>query len=143
MTTFLIAVEELYCDSNGAFDVLHVCDDAGVMDFITLRGNDVAPSMERATTEQKKKAADYYIQNCLDINTKYGHIGCTVVLSRSRKAPNNTPLEVVDFIDAYYDRCYANRVDAKIAVIVNDSKVWVNKSCIKTIIKGKAPYWFS
>ncbi len=45
-TMFLIATEELYCESYGAYDVLHVCDTDGNMDFVTLRGNDAAPELE-------------------------------------------------------------------------------------------------
>lgn len=141
MTTFLIAVEELFCESNGAFDILHVCNEFGEMDFITLRCNDTAPNLEKASADLRKKAAEYYITAKLDTNIKRGHIGCTVVLSRSRKAPNKTPLKVVDFIDAHYDSRWNQHVDAKIAVDVEGVKVWVNKSCINAIIRGKAPYW--
>lgn len=140
-TMFLIATEELYCESYGAYDVLHVCDADGDMDFITLRGNDSAPKLEKASDELKAKAAASYVDNKLDTNAKRGHIGCTVVLARSRKAPNATPLKVVDFVEAHYDNRYNQRVDAKVAVDVEGQKMWVNKSCIKDIIKGKAPYW--
>lgn len=140
-TMFLIATEELYCDSYGAIDVLHVCDADGNMDFITLRGDEVAPELERANSEIRAKAAASYVDRLLDTNAKRGHIGCTVVLARSRKAPNATPLRVVDFVDAHYDSRYNQRVDAKVAVDVEGQKVWVNKSCIKEIVKGKPPYW--
>lgn len=138
---FILATEEMYCESNGAFDILHVCDEHGNVDFITLRGDEVAPSLPKASAELRAIAAQNFINNKCDINAKRGHIGCTVILQRSRKAPNKVELTVLDYAEAHYDARFNQWVDAKVAVDVEGSKVWVNASCIKEIVKGKRPYW--
>lgn len=151
----LVAVDERYNDNDGAYDIAIVWTGTKVVHF---RNNGYVQEFHthgvpRANEEQKQAAIDYEIANTEESNNWnkycYGgrgadtYIGCIVTLQRSRKAPNKTPLEVVDFEQEYYNEYYNNRSPERIAVLVDGSKVWVSTGCIKEVVKGvkKLPFW--
>ncbi len=143
----VVAIEHLHDDSNGAFSL------ATVWDGSSLREISYANAYNRgsfddaevnANTEQKRAASVWYVENKEDIKMIGNHasyIGCKVVLSRSRKAPNGTPLLVVNFSAGGYNEQFRCHEPSKIAVETEDSIVWVSASTIKSVVEYAAPWW--
>ena len=151
----LIAVDERYNNNDGATEIAIVWTGSGCVYFKNngYETQFVAGSIPPASEEQLEAAKAYEIANTPETNNfqKYyyagagadTYIGCTVLLKRSRKAPNNTPLDVVDFEPESYNEYYNRRNPERIAVLVEGSKVWVSTGCIKETVKGvkKLPFW--
>lgn len=135
----LLAVEELYCNSNGAFELIHVWNGEEIIIHHSRDGFNINSAIN-ATPEIKAIASEWYQLNVKDTR-KHTYIGCTVILARSRKAPNKIPLKVLDFIEGGYDSRYNQYIDDKITVLHDDGHITINASCIKEVILGAAPYW--
>lgn len=147
-----VAVDSRYDDSMGAYDVAYMFDGESVFTVGGMYSQENVPSHTNCTFEQKREASIKYMETAKESNNfnKYCHngrgeytfIGCTVSLKRSRKAPNNTPLEVVDFIEGGYNGRY-NETD-KVEVTDGVSSWVVSSGCIEKVIKGvkETPFWY-
>lgn len=145
----VVAIEHKYNDNDGAYSVAWVWDGETLTNESYANGyNNMAFDAAEvdASPEQIKLAAEAFAMGKLDMSrghfSQYNtYIGCVVKLKRSRKAPNNVELMVVDHTDAYYDRTWNRHVDAQIAVMVEGVKVWVSKACVNEVVKGAYPWW--
>lgn len=140
----VVGVDQCYSDNNGAFDVVHVWSEGEVVSH-TLRDNDgnVTPKVN-ATEEQKAVAGDWMQSHSKDVNVRNGcatYIGCTVILQRSRKAPNKVALDVINHKDRQWNGNYMRYDEEQICVKVNDAAVWVSVGCIKEVVKYRRPWW--
>ena len=144
----LLSVDERYSDDAGAYIVLHVMH-PDTLEVTTIGG--AYDSIERhqikgmtlASEAQRQVAAEIYANSCRDLCAKQGHalyIGCMVVLARSRKAPNKTPLKVVDHKDRRWNGYNYDPEQVKVE-LPDGSMVWVGYSCIVSAVRGKLPYW--
>lgn len=138
-TPVCVLVHHGYDESMGAFTYAFFWDG----EKVTEQGgmySDLAYDAYKvtATTEQIKAAAEWYNVNHVDTNS-FTYLGCVVKLKRSRKAPNNTPLKVVDYEAVGYVNGY--RTSAQVCVLVDDSRVWVNHSTVDSVVTGKPVWW--
>lgn len=78
-----------------------------------------------------------YCYNRLGANT---FLGCIVTLKGSRKAPNKTPLTVIKFHEAYFDKRYNQHVTEKVTVTDGVTSWDVSSNCIHELIKGVKEY---
>ena len=139
----VVAIDHRYNDNDGAYSVAFFWDGESVTSDCFADGynqgrfDDVKVN---ATTEQKAAAADWWQANNLQAHGKE-LLNCTVMLQRSRKAPNKTPLLVVDYDAGGYNARFNQYDPEQVAVNVNGNIVWVSIGCIKDVVKGKRPWW--
>ncbi|QGZ16081.1 hypothetical protein Kuja_0900 [Vibrio phage vB_VchM_Kuja] len=155
MEKVCVAVDHKHDDSNGAYSIFYMWDGKEVSTeggmYSGLAYNHYSVD---ASEEQIKAASDYmretaeegyaYNRNANCFRGDYTYIGCVVKLARSRKAPNNTELEVIDYIDRFYNKKFHSWVEAKIVVQNSDGNTYyVSVGCIKEVVKGvkELPYW--
>jgi hypothetical protein len=135
----IVHVTECFNEDCGAYDkVYYLIGNTLSCEVFTARDPRPTPSVN-ATGEEIKLAECLYMAQGLRREGRY-LIGSVVTLQRSRKAPNKTPVKIVDFSDRYFDGSYWQ--DAKIHVTWNDglADAWVAESCIKDI-KANALDW--
>jgi hypothetical protein len=98
-----------------------------------------------ATADQIKAAGDYYQQIFKDACNKNGttlYLGCVVELSRSRKAPNKTPLLVLNHKDRKWNDYYRTFDPEMILVEIDEQRAeWVSVGCVKNIVQYRRPWW--
>ena len=131
----VVATEGCYNDNNGAYDLAHCWngEELKVVNYANCYNRVSHDAVSTNATEQQiKEASSYYINNVISKSL----LGSTVVLQRSRKAPNKVELVVVDTMEGGYNSQYNNYEPSKIAVLHDGCKVWVNESCIKEVVKG-------
>lgn len=132
-----VAKNEGYDNSMGAYTEFYFWDG----EQVTTEGgmySDVAYNAYSVdATIDQIEAAGKWVQENAEVKFSGDFYGCTVILARSRKAPNGVELEVVDHI--------INRFgNEEIAVMVEGSKVWVSANTVKDIVKlpaAKRPLW--
>ena len=96
-----------------------------------------------------KEASEYYQLNMKDYNYNKWigngtntYVGCTVVLKRSRKAPNKVRLKVVEYIQGGYDSYYNHHIPALIVVEDDEGiRYSTSVSTIDKVVLGCKPYW--
>ena len=153
--TVCIAIDHLYDDSMGDYAVFYLWDGEKVYTEGGMYSGVRSDAYEvNATREQIAAASAAYIESAPETYNYnkycYGRrgcntfIGCIVKLHRSRKAPNNTDLTVVDFHEAYYCNRYNQHVPEKLTVTDGVSTWAVSSNCIKTVVKGvkEKPFWY-
>ena len=133
----VVALDDIYCNSNGSMLVAWVFDGEKVWEHVYSSGySEFNHASVNCSKEQFDLAVIAYQKQRL--STKI--IGSTVILSRSRKAPNGVELEVVGYEPGYINR-YNQKTPNQIRVLTEDGAVWVNQSCIKEIVLGPKPWW--
>ncbi|QFT40083.1 MULTISPECIES: hypothetical protein [unclassified Vibrio] len=144
----VVWVDHRYNDNDGAYSIAVIWTGSSIRQENYSNGyNNVAfnAAEVNATQEQIETAAQWYIDNCKDTSMRDGHstfIDCTVTLTRSRKAPNNTPLRVVNFSKGGFDDRYGHGQPDEICVKLDDGEtVWVSLGCLKEVVKYAAPIW--
>lgn len=112
----------MYSDLN--YDAYHVTNDLTIV-------RDASKEWE-ATAERKQGVYNKYAQ-------RKHFQGCVVVLSRSRKAPNKTPLKVLkDFDGGRNGRFF--EPDQILVELPEGGSQWVNASCIAEVVQGVYDY---
>lgn len=137
----VVGVESKYCSNNGAYELAYVWTgkDVRIENYANAYNQGAHDdAVVNASPEQVKAAGDWWESYSNERNNSYD--GCTVILSRSRKAPNKVPLKVIQSEPAYYND-YNQRVDAQIHVELEAGSVWVNQSCIAEVVKVPRPFW--
>lgn len=135
----VVAIENRYNDNDGETVWVVTWDGEKVDTTCVLSGYvDLGKIKVDATIDDRDKAAKWWIDNAID---KKPLVGCTVKLKRSRKAPNNTELLVVEHHEAYFDRMLYRENLERITVDVDGEHVTVSASCINEVVKGHAPWW--
>jgi hypothetical protein len=141
-----------YNDNNGAFTVFTLFD-TKTKQFSTEGGiySDLAfdhyePTSDLDVIFDASNRCNPTPQNGVynKYASRYHYTGCIVSLKRSRKAPNNTPLEVIGDRDGGYNSFYNNYQPDEILVkLDNGDQVWVSAGCINEILKGVLvfPLW--
>jgi len=138
-----VAVDHTYNDNDGArtFAIMwngeEVYMDCVASAYDNGRFDDARVN---ATQEEKQAAADWWQANETKV---YGSklIGCTVVLQRSRKAPNKTPLLVVDYDAGGYNARF-NQYDPETVCVQHEgANIWVSVGCVKEVVEARAPWW--
>lgn len=144
----VVAIDSKYNDNDGAYHLAYVWngETLEVVNYSNGRNLAFDAAVKDATPEQVAEAAGYFAANKMDLS-KLGfdttYIGCTVILARSRKAPNKTPLRVVNWRKGGYNS-YNNQHDPErvcVALPDSDDVAWVNVGCIKEITRGCPPWW--
>lgn len=145
---YVLAVDGKYSDNNGAWDVATVWDGKK----LSYDGSMYNPSTYNYATpicrdeEVIYAASRHFDTVAVEHNNKHSFVNCVVKLKRSRKAPNNKPLKVLQCIDAHYDSRFNCRVDDKVVVLDEETgnKYTVNYSCISEMVKGVIDYprWY-
>lgn len=144
MEKVIVCVEQCYSDNNGAFDVVYYWDGESVETETLTESSAASSPSVNATRLQKMEAGDWMRVNSKDINVRNGvatYIGCTVILQRSRKAPNKIELEVINHKDREWNQNYMRYDDDQICVNVDGVSVWVSTGCIKDVVKYRRPWW--
>lgn len=151
----IVAIDECYNDNWGSYDVIYIYDK-----FSNKLRSEVVNGMNPlnkysfevdGTDEDIQKAGEIYAIEKWDLSRQSSYngnentyIGCEVILSRSRKAPNKVPLKVTNYYPSYYDNKFNNRVPSAIMVVDKDGNEYVTStSCIKEVIKGAYPFWYN
>lgn len=144
----VVAVDHKYNDNDGAYSIAVVWDGSVAVSHNYSNGyNGVKfdAAVKDATDEQVKAAAEWYINTYKDISEDHRgnptFIGCTVTLSRSRKAPNKTPLKVTKYAAGGYNKRYGCWDQPKVCVDVQGQPVWVSVGCISEVLQGDTPWW--
>lgn len=151
-----IAKDDKYDDSMGAYTLFYLWDGEQVMvEGGIYSGLPYNTYEVNATHEQKVAASQAYMdaqkegfnfnKHCYSGRGAYTFIGCVVELSRSRKAPNKTPLEVIAFFEGGYDSRYNHDRPEQVTVTDGENNWIVSSSCINKVIKGvkEKPFWFT
>lgn len=155
MEKVCVAIDHKHDDSMGAYSLFYMWDGKQVSTeggmYSNMAYNHYAID---ATDEQIKAASDYMRETTLESHAynkyanggrgAYTYVGCVVKLSRSRKAPNNVELKVVDYDDRYFNERFGTWVEAKITVKDADGVEYgVSVGCIKEVVKGvkELPFW--
>tara|TARA_Y100000310_G_C20233141_1_gene601199 strand:+ start:120 stop:590 length:471 start_codon:yes stop_codon:yes gene_type:complete len=134
-TPVCVKMQECYTDNNGAFNVYYMWDGEKVYNDGGTQAGFIYQNVD-ATKQQKIDAANWVYANTKEDDNECTYVGCVVILQRCRKAPNKTPLKVLDFAEGYYNE-YNRYVVEQILVELEDStSVWVSYSCIKEMVKG-------
>ena len=153
MEQVIVAVDDLYTDNNGAYQVAYVWDGERVSQVGGMYDSNVY--RVTATPEQIKAAAEYakaeaeanttnnWNKYCYNGRGAYTFINCIVTLKRSRKAPNKIPLKVIDFLESGYNARFNNHVGERIEVTDGETSWVVSSNCIDEVVKGvvKYPFW--
>lgn len=144
----VIAVDHKYDDNNGAYSIAWLWDGSSVWTENYANGYNGGKFDDlevNASTDQIKAAGDWYELNSNDVSLNANgtpmFVGCTVTLSRSRKAPNKTPIKVLSFVKGGYDPRFNNHIPDQIVVDVDGDRVKVNASCVKDVVKFTRPWW--
>lgn len=147
--TVCVAVDDKYSDNNGPYQVAYFWDG----EKVEQRGGmyDHAVYSADCTDAQLKAAAEWMIANtsesanwnkyCYGGRGANTYIGCTVKLTRSRIAPNNTPLKVIAFYESEYNGSY--KTPERVVVTDGHERWAVSSGCIKELVKGikDVVYW--
>lgn len=157
-TTVCIATEDCYNSNNGAYTIFWFFDGEKVftkggmysdLSFNTYSVDATEEQIIAASTVYMEKVEETYNYNKYANNGSgtNTYIGCIVSLSRSRKAPNNIPLKVIDFSDRYYNPTFRNWVGEKVDLVneeTGEKFTDISIGCIKEVIKGikEKPFWF-
>jgi|GEM_PF-6337785 len=153
MNQVIVAVEEKYNDNNGAYQIAYLWDgerveQAGGMYDPAIYCVNATPEQIKAASEWAKADAEAnptknwnkYYYGGLGANT---FVGCVVTLKRSRKAPNGTPLKVINFLEAAYYTHFNKHLAERVEVTDGYNSWVVSSGCIDKVIKGvvKYPSW--
>ncbi len=153
-TPVCVAVEDKYSDNNGAWTVFTFFDG---QEFTTKGGmyQDLRHNAYQvnATIKQLRKASIIALEQAPEghnYNRYAGnggtdtYVGCLVKLKRSRKAPNNTELKVLEWFDGGYSGRYNNYIPDQIRVTDGSQRWIVSASCISEVVKGvkESPFWY-
>lgn len=141
----VVAVDHLHCDSNGAYSVAFVYDRKAqtvtTEVFADCHGGSYNDAVVDATREEIEAAAEAFRKHrpTKRVGGTLSYNGCEVTLSRSRKAPNKIPLQVINTYDRYFNGiCY---VSASVDVLHEGKVINVSHSCVNEVIKGPYPWW--
>lgn len=149
----IVAVDSAYTNNNGPSDTAIIWDGEQLF-YFTNNGYQTSwySGVMRSATKEELVEASKFIEAATEPTIPYNkcayngygahtYIGCVVTLSRSRKAPNNTPLKVTKFKERLYNGQYYE--NEQVAVLVEGQEVWVSSSCIKDVVEGvkQLPFW--
>ena len=153
MEQVIVAVEDMYNDNNGAYQIAYLWDGerveqvGGVYDQVMYCVN-ATPEQIKAASEWAKANAEANPTNnwnkyCYGGRGADTFIDCIVTLKRSRKAPNIVPLKVVNFLEDVYDERFNNYTGERVEVTDGENNWVVSSGCINEVIKGfvKYPFW--
>lgn len=148
-TPVVVAVDECYCNDNGAYQTAYLWDGEKVFTdggryyrgpHFTVNCD---PEQFKAAVEWQRENTPYtipYNKYCYNRLGAHTYIGCIVKLKRSRLAPNGVPLKVVEFFESYYDKNYDQRVDEKFSV-TDGTVTWkVSTNCLAEVVQGVKEY---
>lgn len=145
-----VAADHCYDDSMGAYVVAYLWDGEKVTREGGIYQNTDYTSAN--ATIEEKRAASVWLESNIDYSANYNkyakcdtYVGCIVTLKRSRKAPNNVPVKVIDFIDGGYNSRFNSYESEKVVVETEQGERFtVSYGCIDTLVKGiqKFPYWY-
>lgn len=133
----VVAIDEKRNYNYGEFVVLYVLDQDEVKSFeVTHQSHPCYYVQKDIINNELRDIANeiYRTKNKVQGN----HIGNIVKLARSRKAPNNVELEVVNFYPESYNRHFNQRIPAQVGVLVDGKEVLVSLNTIKEIVKGQS-----
>lgn len=133
----VVAINEGYTDNNGSTSTAVWWNGVAIHNECYADGYNGGSFDDRrvnASHEQIKAAADEYQRTSGDICNRT-YIGCVVKLTRARKAPNRTPLEVVDHQAPKY------RQNERICVEAPIGRMWVSIGCVESVVSYRAPSW--
>ena len=150
-TPVCIAIDHKYSDNNGAWTVFYFWNGQEVISKGGMYEDYAFNAFEVNATIDQKRAASIWTENNTEESLNYcnklqadTYVDCIVKLKRSRKAPNNIELKVVDFAKGGYN-AYNNYTPDQVRVVNSDNTidVWVSASCINEVIKGAKvlPWW--
>lgn len=137
----IVAIEERYNDNDGAYSFAWVLEGDKLYTVSVSNGHNGGrfdDAVVDATPEQVAIAAEIYA-NEKRMTAQW--LDCTVILARSRKAPNRVPLLVVDYATGGYNARFNQYDPEQVCVLVEGEKTWVNATCVKGVVKGAYPYW--
>lgn len=152
----LISVDHKYSDNNGAWTEFYCWTGTEVVTFGSMYGTDEREHLiTDDLTEDELQAAKAWIFENTEEKATYNkycynrlgattYLGCIVTLKRSRKAPNNVDLKVIEFHESYYNKQFNNHVAEQVTVTDGINCWTVSSNCIDKLVKGtkKLPYWY-
>lgn len=130
----IVHVRECFSEDLGAYDKVYWLDGLSLeMTGLTARDSIPTPRIN-ALPEQIELAQELYTSQAIYRQGRH-IIGSTVILQRSRKAPNKVPVLIVDYAERHFDGSYWQ--DEKIQVAdATGELAWTASSCIKEILKN-------
>lgn len=149
----IVGVDEKHNDNNGAFCLVWLFDEqANCLRRVTVSGTkypeylgatfdvvDNAEIISKAREAYRKTEKDCSYRVSIGTET---YTDCLVVLKRSRKAPNKTPLRVIGYKEGGFNNCFGTYETPQIQV--KDAKGVLYLTSVKTIsevLEGKNPCW--
>jgi len=144
-----VAIDETYTDNNGP-QTEFIFFNPTTEEFTSEYANGYTKysfdsfSID-ATFAQRLQASKAHKAQSKVLDWEVNLIDCVVILQRSRKAPNKTPLKVVSFQDRYYNgRYYTNQTVSLINETTGETFYNISTSCIKEVLQGvkKDLFWY-
>lgn len=144
----IVAVEEKYNDNNGSYQVAYTWNGekvervGGMYCNKYYSVNCTAEQFQAAKQWERDNTAETipYNKYCYNRLGAQTFLGCVVTLKGSRKAPNKTPLTVIQFHEAYFDKRWNQHVTEKVTVTDGITSWEVSSNCINELIKGVKEY---
>lgn len=137
----VVNVDEKFDDETGPYDVISYWDGNEILtETLTAREHQATPKVN-ATHEQKSAAAEWFRQNVRKpLEKAFGH---KYTVGGSRKVQKGEVVELIDYIPAYFDNRYYQRVQAQVEVRTRNGEVHkISPNCLKTWVEGTYPWWF-
>ncbi len=153
-TPVCVAVDHKYSDNNGSWSEFIFFDGQGFttkggmysnLAYNSYQVNATVKQLRKASIIALKQAPEGYSYNRYAGNGGTDtYVNCIVKLKRSRKAPNNTELKVIDWFDGGYNGQYNNYTPDQICVTDGSQSWTVSASCIDEVVKGvkELPFWY-
>lgn len=132
----LLAVVGCYSDNDGAFDMYQVWTGVGI-DAIKVIGrtNNYVPATRPATIGDIEAAKTWYLANTRVSAHSVQSIGCTYIVSGSRKIAKGTIVTVIDYAAPAYKRSEQSLVQ------LDDGRTaWISSNCL-TCVAVELPSW--
>lgn len=143
----VVATEDKYNDNDGAYHLAYVWNGETVSIVNYSNGYNNVPynaAVKDANPYQVEDAVNWWINVRKDLSYRNGNptfIGCVVTLQRSRKAPNKTPLKVINHELGGYNSYYMQHDPERVCVEHEGQAIWVSVGCIKEVVQGARPWW--
>lgn len=144
----VVGIRHRYNDNDGAYHVAYFLSDDKKKLYTKMYSDGyngiphdaVSVNASEADIEIARKI---YVDKNMSMDDNDSIIGCTVILSHSRKAPNNVELLVTNWHETQYNR-FGQKVPNTIDVQESDKHIHtgIAETTIKKYIRGAFPNFF-
>lgn len=142
----VVGIKDKYTDNNG-HEISCIVWDGNTCEVVkVISGYTKFTTYDvDASLSQIELAKEWWVRNHIQQNMVLGSINdmkhlysSTVILQRSRKAPNKVVLKVTDWHTGYVDN-YGNNIQPQVCVSNGNEKWWVSYNCVKQVVTTAYP----